>query len=260
MTLLHAIVGQSNGWGKGSTTYPVLGRHYRAGVPHGRIIRLQDGSGNLKANDGTNSPLSTGTGQREAGTFSFEGAICDALVAGGIAGPHITIPCCYNGTSSLQWIEHLTQSPIHTAGSGEPKMIEETKLRIRSALRTTGAQLGSVIIYQGESNAFNSTAATWDDDWGAIRTEFNTFFAPWWASSMHYVVVQLPPTVPTNLAPWPEWAATRAAQAAFVAANADCVMVTADESALKAGEDYHLETLSLRITGEAIGTVLAVNL
>lgn len=257
MTLLHAILGQSNGWGKGSTTYPILGHHYRAAAT-GRIIRLQDGSGNLKANDGTGSPLNVGTGQREAGTFSFEGAICDALVAGGISGPHITVPCCYNGTQSSDWIEHLTQSPIHTSGSGEPVRIEETKLRIRSALRTTGAQLGSIIIYQGESDAFASTAAAWGTNWGDIRTELNSFFSGFWASSMHYVVVQLPPTIPTHLT-WPEWAATRAAQASFVASNADCVMVTADESALVSGESYHLETAALRITGQAIGEAIVEN-
>lgn len=44
-----------------------------------------------------------------------------------------------------------------------------------------------------------------------------------------------------------------------MAANADCVMVTADESALKAGEDYHLETAALRITGEAIGEAMVAN-
>lgn len=257
MSLVHFIIGQSNGWGKGTTTYPVLGRHYRAAVS-GRIIRLQDGSGNLKANDSTGSPLGSGNSNRESGTFSFEGAICDALVAGGIVGPHITVPCCRNGSASAEWITHLTQSPIHTTGSGEPVYIEEAKLRVRSALRATGAQLGSVIIYQGESDALLSTAAAWGTNWGDIRTEFNSFFAPWWASSMRYVVVQLPPTIPTHLT-WPEWAATRAAQAAFVAANADCVMVTADESALVSGESYHLETAALRITGQAVGEAIVEN-
>lgn len=165
MSLVHLLIGQSNVWGKGSTTYPVLGRHHYRFAISGRVIRLQDGSGNLLENNTAGSPLGNSTSGRENGTFSLEGALCDSLVAGGIVGPHITVPCGRNGSSSAQWTDGLTASPVPTSGSGIPTYVQEAKHRCRAALQLTGAQLGSVIIYQGETNALTSTAAAWGTDW-----------------------------------------------------------------------------------------------
>lgn len=252
------ILGQSNSWGHGSSTYPVVGDHWRF-APSGLWTPLKDDHGNQRINQEADDLYKMGHGPRDK--YSFEGALCDSLVAHGVSGIMATIPCGKDGSTSGDWFEGLNVTPTPTV---RPELVQAAKHRIWDFLRSTAAVLGAIVIYQGESNAVgrDATPSDWLVHWDAICDEFAVL--PF-AGKTKFVVVQLPPTQPQD-APFPDWQAVRVAQETLVtsarASANDCVLVTAPENALVARQDYHLETGAdesegLRKLGTDIGAAIA---
>lgn len=256
-------LGQSNYWGKGSTTYAVASRCFRL-APSGLLYAL--GPGNMLLNNFANDPL--GIPNREATTYSLEGALADALAP--IPGVHVMVNCASNGSGSDEWASaDLTTSPITLTSVS---LIEAAKVRMLDFLSRPNTIIGGCVIYQGESNTTGNPAATpadWITDWDAICDELVSFVgASRFASSKRFAVVQLPPTYPSGMTAFggnaPDWASVRTNQATLVSttrsADADCILISSvDPVATVAGENYHLETAALQVLGEDVGEGIVAN-
>lgn len=268
--VLWVTVGQSNVWGHGTTTYTVAGRHFRI-RPSGILEAI--GPGNMPLNSYADHPYAGGlAGVRNDNRYSFEGALLDALAVGMPGMVHCTIPCGANGSTSTEWINTLTTSPVVPSSAGFPaaaKMMAQLGLEMHNAI------LGGYILYQGESNALGGAAdgAAWLADWDAFCDEVSTFHAAdTWAtnggSGKKFAIVQLPPTYPSGLTAFggndPDWQSVRTNQATLVnttrTAEDDCVLVaSADPVATVSGENYHLETAALVALGTLTGETIAAN-
>lgn len=222
-----------------------LANQYKRLSGLGRIVNGRDPSGNqitsteAATNARYNFQMNAGAGDR----YGYEGACNDRLVERGVTDLPLFVPHWTGGLSSADWVEDVASSPdVDTSNA----VVEKYRLKLRYPLSMTDAQMGAIVLYQGESNAFGTVGEThveWPTHWGAIFDNLLALVSgmgvSWVHESLRFIVVQLFATNP-NPGTIPNWDDVRAAQAAFVAGRSDCVLVEAPDGPFNTGESIHL--------------------
>jgi carbohydrate esterase-like sialic acid-specific acetylesterase len=240
---IYPIIGQSNGSGRGLGEGPT--------PLHGDRIYLY-GNDEVWSVD-PREPIDSGTNQVDTISLDTNArvgpalAFADALADSWPDKRIVLVPCTKGGTSTLEW----------TPGQGTTgRLFGSCTQRVAEAIVRAGgsavAELGGIVLYQGEQDAYSSTtynATQWPRRWrNTIRRMRSVLGQP----CTPLVYVRIAPTQPNTS--YTAWSAVRAVQETFDTFPGvfDAIRVDAPDGPYVPAEAVHLDTPAQLVLGPAI--------